>query len=119
MLVLGLLWCYGWADALQGETPGEPNDNGLIAGYVVHYLVIGGFLVFLWWRRVHSGLILVAPIAIETLLITLVLTGVVPDTTADQSDTSTFADGFVEVFWYTFPAVVIFVVTVILLSSRE
>ena len=98
MLLLGLLWCALFSLAGQGDTPWEPNDKGWFTAWIVQYIVIGALLVLLWSKRVHRLLMVVTPIAIQALPLFLPLG---PSTNPDASDTSTFTDGFMEVFPYT------------------
>lgn len=93
MSLLGLLWCGLWSE-FRGDTPWEPNDKGWFAGWIAYYVLTGAVLVYLWWKRVRAWVIVTTPIASTVLTLALVLIGLVPDTSADLHDTSTFIDGF-------------------------
>jgi hypothetical protein len=96
MFLLGTLFC-GVAAISQGDTAWEPWDRGWFAAWVVQYFVVGGLLVYLWWRRSRAWAIIVAPVAILVLELSveaaLVWIGI-GDSEGDSSDSSTFADAF-------------------------
>ena len=95
MLVVGAAWCLLWV-GVQGETPWEPTDRGLVAGWIIHFVVISAVLVLMWSRRVHWGVMVAAPIMSE---IVALLFG--SNSAADSSDETGAFDGFLDVFPHT------------------
>lgn len=92
MCLLGGLWCWSWT-SLQGETPGEPPDRGWVVGWITYFTLTASVLVYLWWKRARARVIVVAPLAGTFITFVLILSGLIPDTSADLHDSSTFFDG--------------------------
>jgi hypothetical protein len=93
MTLLGLLWC-GFFSSFQGETPWEANDKGWFAGWIFYFGLMAVVLVYLWWKRVRGWVIVITPLVGTFLTLFAAASGSFPGGNPDESDTSTFIDGF-------------------------
>jgi Na+/proline symporter len=65
----------------------------LVAGWIVYFTLTASVLLYLWWKRARAWVIVVAPAAGTVVTFSLILSGPIPDTSADLHDSSTFFDG--------------------------
>lgn len=118
MLSLGL--AYGALMAMdQGETHWEPSDKGWFAGWVVHFLVVGGLLVVLWWRRSRSLTIVVAPLLTGVLAFRIAPPAGWVEEDSDFRADATAIDGFSDVLPHTFVAALLMGVVVVFAVVRS
>lgn len=117
MVALGLALC-GAIATHQGDTPWEPSDKGWFVGWAVHFLVIGGLLVLLWWLRARAVWIVVAPVLSGLLAFAMAPPGGWAEEGADLRDDATFADGFHDVLPYMLVAVLLMGVMTALVTVR-
>jgi hypothetical protein len=103
MVAAGMGVC-GLMATQQGETPWEPSDTGWFVGWVLHFLVIGGLLVLLWWIRARCVWIVAAPVLTGLLAFLVSAPGGWAEEDADFRDDATFADGLDDVLPYTLTA---------------
>ncbi|MBD0329166.1 MAG: hypothetical protein ICV64_03580 [Thermoleophilia bacterium] len=96
MFILGTVWCLLLA-AFQGETPGEPWDDGHTAGVAVQFVVVGALLILLWTARAPSAMIVSFPILDQLLIwfVSIQASRGPFESAGDFSDASTFSAAFV------------------------